>query len=136
MKSIKGAKATLASSKEEFDIGALEKFEQWEAEMQKDREEIIWVEEESLPKGWKVSVGLEEGKEILVDEEGTRFEGRKAAIDQLIREQRSPEDIFKLWSTLHRDGWLADEETLPAGWKKKYFATEACYHYLSPMMQV
>ena len=136
MKSIKGAKATLASSKEEFDIGSLEKFEQWEAKMQKDKEEIIWVEEESLPKGWKVSVGLEEGKEILVDEEGTRFEGRKAAIDQLIREQRSPEDIFKLWSTLHRDGWLADEETLPAGWKKKYFAAEACYHYLSPMMQV
>ena len=88
MKSIKEAKATLASSKEEFDIGALEKFEQWESEMQKDKEEIIWVEEESLPKGWKVPVGLEEGKEILVDEEGTRFEGRKAAIDQYPAQRR------------------------------------------------
>ena len=65
MKSIKGAKATLASSKEEFDSGSLEKFEQWEAKMQKDKEEIIWEKDESLPKGWKVSVGLEEGKEIL-----------------------------------------------------------------------
>ena len=65
MKSIKGAKATLAFSKEEFDIGSLEKFEQWEAKMQKDKEDIIWVKDESLPKGWKVSVGLEEGKEIL-----------------------------------------------------------------------
>ena len=65
MKSIKGAKATLAFSKEEFDIGSLEKFEQWEAKMQKDKEEIIWVKDESLPKGWKVSVGLEKVKEIL-----------------------------------------------------------------------
>ena len=94
------------------------------------------MKDESLPKGRKVSVGLEEGKEILVDEERTRFEGKKAAIDQLIRKQHSPENLFRLWRTLHRDGWLADEETLPAGWKKKYFATEACFHYLSPMMQV
>ena len=64
MKSIKGAKATSASSKEEFDIGSLKKFEQCEAKMQKDKEDIIWVEEESLPKGWKVSVGVEEGKEM------------------------------------------------------------------------
>ena len=64
MKSIKGAKATLASSIEEFDIGSLEKFEQWKAKMQ-DKEEIIWVKDESLPKGWKVSMGLEECKEIL-----------------------------------------------------------------------
>ena len=55
----------MASSKEEFDIGSLEKFEQWEAKMQKDKEEIIWVKDESLPQGWMVSVVLEEGKEIL-----------------------------------------------------------------------
>ena len=71
-----------------------------------------------------------------MDEEGARFEGRKEAIDQLIKEQRSPEDIFKLWSTLHRDGWEADEERLPTGWKKKYFPSQGCFHYLSPMMQV
>ena len=33
--------------------------------MQKDKEDIIWVKDESLPKGWKVSMGLEECKEIL-----------------------------------------------------------------------
>ena len=71
-----------------------------------------------------------------MDEEGARFEGRKEAIDQLIKEQRSPEDIFKLWSTLHRDGWEADEEKLPTSWKKKYFPSQGCFHYLSPMMQV
>ena len=71
-----------------------------------------------------------------MDEEGARFEGRKEAIDQLIKEQRSPEDIFKLWSTLHRDGGEADEEKLPTGWKKKYFPSQGCFHYLSPMMQV
>ena len=71
-----------------------------------------------------------------MDEEGARFEGRKEAIDQLIKEQRSPEDIFKLWSTLHRDGWEADEEKLPTGWNKKYFPSQGCFHYLSPMMQV
>ena len=32
--------------------------------MQKNKEDIIWVKDESLPKGWKVSVGLEEGKEM------------------------------------------------------------------------
>ena len=117
-------------------MGALEKFKLWESEVQRGQKEIVWTEEASLPQGWKVSVGLEEGKEILMDEEGTRFEGRKEAIDQLIKEQRSPGDIFKLWSTLHRDGWTADEERLPTGWKKKYFASEGCHHYLSPMMQV
>ena len=117
-------------------MGALEKFKLWESEVQRGQKEIFWTEEASLPQGWKVSFGLEEGKEILMDEEGTRFEGRKEAIDQLIKEQRSPGDIFKLWSTLHRDGWVADEEKLPTGWKKKYFASEGCHHYLSPMMQV
>ena len=130
------AKAALGSSREEFDVGALDKFKLWEMEAQRGQKAIVWVEEDSLPQGWKVSVGLEEGKEILMDEEGMRFEGRKEAIDQLIKEQRSPGDIFKLWSTLHRDGWLPDEEKLPTGWKKKYFASEGCYHYLSPMMQV
>ena len=136
LRSSREAKATLASSREEFDLGALDNFKLWEMETRRGKNAIVWEDEDSLPKGWKVSVGLEEGKEILMDEKGTRFEGRKEAIDQLIKEQRSPGDIFKLWSTLHRDGWKADEERLPTGWKKKYFASEASFHYLSPMMKV
>ena len=59
LRSCREAKATLASSREEFDVGALEKFKLWEMEAQRGRKPIVWAEEDSLPQGWRVSVGLE-----------------------------------------------------------------------------
>ena len=92
------------------------------------------MEEEALPAGWRVSVGREQG-EVLVDAEGARFPGRKEAIDHMIREQHGPGEIFRLWTTLERDGWRA-HAALPTGWKRKFFPTEGRHHYLSPMMAV
>ena len=50
----------------------------------------------------------------------------------MIKEKYSPEDIFKLWNTLHLDGWMDDADNLPTGWKKKKFNNT--FHYLSPLM--
>ena len=64
---------------------------------------------------------------------GEEFSGRKEALDFMIREGYSPEGIFKLWNTLHLDGWLADPDYLPTGWKKKLFSDT--FHFLSPLME-
>jgi hypothetical protein len=130
------ARAPLAASREEFDTGALARFDEWAAEVAAAAAPLAWSSEPSLPAGWRLALGPEGGLEVLEDPQGARFEGRKEAIDQLIREHYSPSDIFRLWSTLHREGWQGDEAALPTGWQRKWFAGEGRYHYLSPMMEV
>ena len=44
-------------------------------------------------------------------------------------------DIFKLWNTLHLEGWLEDVN-LPTGWKRKYLPRSAAHYFLSPLMEV
>jgi len=133
-RSTEQARAALAASTEEFDTGALARFDQWAEELRRHQPAIAWVEEEALPAGWRVSAGREQG-EVLLDAEGARFPGRKEAIDHMIREQHGPGEIFRLWTTLGRDGWTA-HTALPTGWKRKFFPSEGRHHYLSPMMAV
>ena len=66
-----------------------------------------------------------EGKEFIKSNNGDQFSGRKEAIDFMIKEKDSPEDIFKLWNTLHLDGWMDDADNLPTGWKKKAQSTSS-----------
>ena len=89
-----------------------------------------WRSDPTLPKGWKMLSS--EGKEFIKSNNGDQFSGRKEAIDFMIKEKYSPEDIFKLWNTLHLDGWMDDADNLPTGWKKKKFNNT--FHYLSPLM--
>ena len=90
-----------------------------------------WVRDETLPDDWLLARTA--GGEIIKTNEGEEFSGRKEAIDFMIREGYSPESIFKLWNTLHLDGWIADPEYLPTGWKKKLFSDT--FHFLSPLME-
>ena len=93
----------------------------------------LWKKDTSLPSDWRLlSSG---GDEVIQSDKGEMFSGRKEAIDFMIKEKFSPEDIFKLWNTLHLDGWLDDAENLPTGWKKKRFSDTDTYHYLSPLME-
>jgi len=54
----------------------------------------------------------------------------------MIKDHNSPRDIFRLWNTLHLEGWISDDENLPIGWKRKFFSEQNQHHYLSPMMEV
>ena len=132
LRSTEQARQELASCPEEYDASDLARFDMWAGEQRS--EAIVWVLDPALPEGWSVSQGLEQ--DILRDQRGARFASRKEAIDHLIREQYSPGDIFRLWSTLEREGWLGDETTLPTGWKRKFYPSERRHHYLSPMMEV
>ena len=76
------------------------------------------------------------GDQVIKSKSGAVLMGRKEAIDNMIKKHYSSTDIFRLWNTLDRDGWISDDENLPAGWKKKFFSSENKYHYLSPMMEV
>ena len=132
LRSTEQARGALVEGKDEQ--GELKRFDTWAREVEKSQERIVWVEEPaSLPKGWRVSRGLEQ--EILKDHHRARFPSRKEAIDHLIQEQYSPSDIFRLWSTLEQEGWR-EEGGLPTGWKRKWYGGEGRHHYLSPMMEV
>merc|ERR1712129_245156 len=111
-----------------------EKFEKWASEVSKSCPKIVWKTDASLPSEWLISSGLQ--SEIIKDPKGSLFEGRKEAIDYMIKEHCSPTNIFKLWNTLHIEGWISDEENLPTGWKRKFFSDKNRYNYLSPMMEV
>ena len=91
----------------------------------------VWTRDQTLPEDWLLATTSE--GEIIKSRDGEEFSGRKEAIDFMIREGYSPEGIFKLWNTLHLDGWLDDPEFLPTGWKKKLFS--GTFHFLSPLME-
>jgi len=119
---------------DDFTAKNVDDFKKWSEEVSKSQPKLVWVEEASLPSGWLISSGLTNN--IIKDVKGALYGGRKEAIDQMIKEQYTPSDIFSLWSTLHLDGWMSDEDNLPTGWKIKYFTDLSRHHYLSPMMEV
>ena len=79
---------------------------------------ITWTDDPSLPDGWMISSGT--GVQVIKSKSGAVLMGRKEAIDNMIKEHYSPTDIFRLWNTLDRDGWISDDENLPAGWKSSF----------------
>ena len=89
--------------------------------------------DESLPQGWSTGKNSQ-GKTLIKNPDGAIFMDRKEACVFLIKNKYSPADIFKLWSTLHLDGWIDDKENLPTGWKKKYISESQSHHFLSPLM--
>ena len=108
------------------------KFHELSSALDKSGEES-WQTDPSLPDGWHLRI--QDCTELLRNTAGTVFEGRKEAIEHMISAQYSPGQIFQLWSTLHMDGWIGDEDHLPTGWKRKFFPATNSYHYLSPMME-
>ena len=113
-------------------------FQSWVEEVRKKSPKIIWKTDPSLPEGWLLSCGLNKltKQEILKHISGGRFETKQAAINFMIKERHSSQDIFKIWTTLHTEGWVSDESYLPRGWKRKYISNKKTHFYLSPMMEV
>ena len=85
-----------------------------------------------LPLRWKIRFSLD-GKTIIINEDNKEFHNRQTAISFMIQENYPPSDIFKLWNTLHLEGWLDDPDNLPTGWKKK--SSDDGDHFLSPLME-
>ena len=109
-------------------------FKKWYSDIKNVAPQIVWKNDKSLPDGWKVASGPE--FEVIKDNNGALFDGRKEAIDHMIKEHYSPSNIFSLWNTLHLEGWINDEDHLPTGWKRKFYPEKNTHHYLSPMMEV
>ena len=101
-----------------------------------DSEVIEWKSgDTSLPENWLI--GRKSDNSILISSsKGEKFSSRIEAIASLIKNQQSPDDIFKMWSNLHLEGWVHDEDNLPSGWRRKYQEELKTYHYLSPLMDV
>ena len=85
--------------------------------LKSDNCEVIWKSHVDLPSEWRHCVSGN-GEQIR-DDKGNIYSSRKDAIDAMIRNNSSPSDIFKLWNTLHVEGWLEDVN-LPISWKRKY----------------
>ena len=96
-------------------------------------EEIIWNSSKDLPPDWSLAITVE--GERIKDSRGNIYKSRKDAIDHMIKEKFPPSDIFKLWSTLHIEGWL-EHKLLPTGWKRKYYSSDSTFQFLSPMMEM
>ena len=121
---------------EELSRNCLDLFQSWVDEVRKKSPKIMWKCDPALPTDWFVSCGLNIKPEILKHSSGGRFETKQAAIDFMIKERHSSQDIFKIWNTLHTEGWVSDDQHLPRGWKRKFINEKKNYFYLSPMMEV
>ena len=89
----------------------------------------------SLPENWLIT-RISDSSFLISSPKGEQFSSRIEAIVSLIRKQESPDDIFKLWSSLHLEGWVCDDDNLPSGWRRKYQEELKTYNYLSPLMDV
>ena len=112
----------------QFDFSAIIRFEVWAGEAGAKSAALQWREDPSLPPGWTVASSA--GSEILRNVAGARFVSRKEGIDWLIGENSPPQQIFQLWTTLDREGWLTNP-SLPTGWKVK-----DSNFFLSPNLEV
>jgi len=90
----------------------------------------LWISSENLPEGWKTTKSL---PNKYLGDSGRIFPDKISALHFLISEHYKPEDIYKLWITLHEDGWIVDRN-LPTGWRRK--TENSTFAILSPMMQV
>ena len=101
-----------------------------------DSEVIEWKSGDSgVPENWLIA--RKSDNSILISTpKGEKFRSRIEAIASMIRNQQSPEDMFKMWRNLHLEGWVCDEAHLPSGWRRKYLDDLETYNYLSPLMVV
>ena len=89
------------------------------------------TDESTLPSGWKIRSSP--AGTIIVNGESREFNSRQDAVSFLIRENYPPSDIFKLWNTLHLEGWKDDNANLPTGWKRR--VSDEGDQFLSPLME-
>ena len=101
-----------------------------------DKEVLDWKPDSSLPSGW-LTAHDSNNKVLISNSKGETFSSRIEAIESMISNQQSPEEIYQMWSGLHVEGWVCDEVNLPAGWRRKQMTVDSRgYNYLSPLMEV
>ena len=127
--------ASMVATQPDFTQEERDRMRGWQEEVAARQPVLAWQEDPTLPAGWLSCPTT--ALEIIKSSSGARFEGRKEAIDFMIKEHCSPTDIFSVWSTLEREGWRAEpDQMLPTGWKRKLYPETGRWHYLSPMMEV
>ena len=100
-----------------------------------------WIEEENLPTGWKYRTIIKGGirTDFILTAEGGQHQSRRAAIENMIKENFDPHAIFKMWSTLDVEGWVTDDDRLPKGWRirsKDRLKDNWQFYFLSPQMEI
>ena len=101
-----------------------------------EEEALDWKPDSSLPSGWLTARDYD-NKVFISNSGGNTYSSRIEAIGSMISNQQSAEDIFKMWSGLHVEGWVCDEVNLPTGWRRKKMTDDSKgYNYLSPLMEV
>jgi len=124
----------------EADIGQIKT--RLENETRKNRpQKYKWKEEENLPEGWKYRTIIKGGirTDFILTAEGAQHQSRRAAIENMIKENFDPHAIFKMWSTLDVEGWVTDDDRLPKGWRvRSKDRLKDCwqFYFLSPQMEI
>ena len=99
-----------------------------------EREILHWKKDSDLPDGWESSD--HDGNILIRNNDKDIFNSRREALQHMIEHEQSPMDIFNLWSTLHLEGWVNDEENLPSGWRRRFISLRNSFEFLSPLMEI
>ena len=74
-----------------------------------------WIEDSSVPRGWKYKYSSTNQNILVKDLAGKKFNGRRTAILHLIKTNQDLEMIEVLDSGLEKEGWSSNQ-CLPTGW--------------------
>ena len=102
-------------SNEKFDANDIHKIKKLSDEAGKRRRkcEAGWVENETLPKGWKMMITRTQKHFLTPD--GVRIAGRRSALQYMIKEDFDKEEIKIMKESMGEDGWR-ESVYLPKGW--------------------
>merc|ERR1712129_323621 len=82
-----------------------------------------WLEDETIPNGWKRRVIGASGKESILRSDGRQFMTRCSALQNMMEENHKIEDIRIMRSKLCHEGWNEDN-CLPEGWLYKLWESK------------
>jgi len=77
-----------------------------------------WIEDETVPTGWKRRFHKASGKEFILGPDGRQYKSRAKALLQMYEDNSTAEEINLLQQKLCHEGWEGSEH-LPDGWLYK-----------------
>ena len=77
-----------------------------------------WLESKTVPLGWKMKAANKHGIEFLLTPEGKQFPSRRAALQFLIKEKHSEQEISTMRKLLKHEDWEGSD-LLPQNWRFK-----------------
>ena len=137
LKVLHSTKEAVAAILKDKDLGEyVEKFKSWAGDVQRKEKKIEFKPDPTVPANWQLGT-IEDNFVIQYKPTLGRFESRIESIEFMIKANFSSADIFSMWSFLDHEGWIADEDNLPRGWRKRNInSKENGNWYLGPMMEV